>query len=102
MKKDIDSIANGIVFGFVLFGLLLTFPFSIIFIYIFYKIGFILQKDEQMATNIIKCSCESDFQDKVYGKNMRVMNLLPAGKNTTKSTFRCTVCGSTKETAKES
>lgn len=38
---------------------------------------------------IMPCNCKSDFQDREYGKGMRVFN--PAGKNGDK--FRCTVCG---------
>jgi hypothetical protein len=36
---------------------------------------------------IAKCTCEHPFQDKMYGRNMRVFNENTSGK------CRCTVCG---------
>lgn len=39
---------------------------------------------------IKKCNCEHKYQDKKYGKRMRVMNPLIDNKG-----FRCTVCGIT-------
>lgn len=46
-----------------------------------------------MAIEVKKCSCSgtpaAEFQDKTYGKGMRVMN--SDQKNTT---YTCTVCGS--------
>ncbi len=40
-----------------------------------------------MVESIIKeCSCKNEYQDKKYGKNLRVMNPKKAG-------HRCTVCG---------
>ena len=36
---------------------------------------------------ICKCSCESNYQDRIYGKGMRVCNQT---KNSDK--YRCTVC----------
>ena len=41
-----------------------------------------------------KCTCDSKFQDKKYGKKKRVHNALQGG---TKG-FRCTVCGNRKLT----
>lgn len=41
-----------------------------------------------MATEIKKCTCESKFQDEMYGKGNRVVNLR---EGSTKG--RCTVCG---------
>lgn len=45
-----------------------------------------------MAVEVKKCSCSgtpaADFQDKTYGKNMRVMN------EDAKKSYTCTVCGS--------
>lgn len=45
-----------------------------------------------MAVEIKKCSCSgtpaADFQDKTYGKGMRVMN------EDQKKAYTCTVCGS--------
>lgn len=43
-------------------------------------------------TTIKICTCKSDFQDKTYGKNMRVHNLKDAGKGAV-----CTVCGNFKK-----
>lgn len=40
--------------------------------------------------DIKKCTCHSDFQDKIYGKNNRVFNSI--GKDD-KGGYRCTVCG---------
>ena len=40
---------------------------------------------------ILKCSCINEFQDKTYGKGMRVFN--PMGFNG-KSGYRCSVCKS--------
>jgi len=37
-------------------------------------------------TKIIKCNCDSEYQDKKYGKGMRV------GNKTMKNVARCTVC----------
>lgn len=39
------------------------------------------------ARKLIKCGCDSAFQDKRYGKGKRLHNF------TTKDFFRCTVCG---------
>lgn len=35
----------------------------------------------------VKCTCENAFQDKTYGKGVRVAN------KTQKDSARCTVCG---------
>lgn len=45
---------------------------------------------------IRECSCKHDYQDKVYGKQMRVHNpkKAPAG---SKPRVTCTVCGTVKE-----
>jgi len=37
-------------------------------------------------TEVIQCTCKSEFQDELYGKNMRLMNL-------GNSEYHCTVCG---------
>lgn len=47
----------------------------------------------EMAT-IEYCSCRSSFQDRRYGKSLRVHNW--SGKHTTPQMVRCTVCGVTK------
>lgn len=44
------------------------------------------------TTKILKCSCEHEYQDKKYGKGMRVGNL-KAGAKTGPVLYRCTVCG---------
>lgn len=36
------------------------------------------------------CACESQYQDKMYGKNIRVHNVGKSG------TLKCTVCGNKK------
>ena len=41
-------------------------------------------------TKIMQCSCQSDFQDREYGKGMRVFNEI--GKDQ-RGGYRCTVCG---------
>jgi len=44
---------------------------------------------------VIKCenkNCKSDFQDKAYGKGMRVHNFAVKGNGGTRG-HRCTVCG---------
>lgn len=41
-----------------------------------------------MATEVKKCNCKHEFQDKTYGTGMRVMNLDFKKVNAT-----CTVCG---------
>jgi len=42
------------------------------------------------GTVIRSCSCTSDFQDKMYGRGMRVMNV---GGSSTAPRYSCTVCG---------
>ena len=39
-----------------------------------------------MTTDLIKCTCVSEFQDKTYGAGIRVGNLTSSGQ------LRCTVC----------
>ena len=41
---------------------------------------------------IMSCSCEHKFQDKRYGKFIRVFN-----QTVNKTTYRCTVCEKQKE-----
>lgn len=43
-----------------------------------------------------KCSCKNEWQDKQYGKQIRVMNKT-TGRSGDRYIYRCTVCG--KETA---
>lgn len=40
---------------------------------------------------IMRCTCQHEFQDQVYGPGMRVFNA--AGKDGKVSEYRCTVCG---------
>ena len=47
-----------------------------------------------MITNptvVLPCNCESEFQDKEYGKGMRLHNVSQGGNNKGKQAF-CTVC----------
>jgi hypothetical protein len=44
-------------------------------------------------TKIMPCSCLSDFQDKTYGKNLRLFNQTRKSNSTV---YRCTVCGKEK------
>lgn len=46
---------------------------------------------ENNPTKIIYCGCENDYQDKKYGKNMRVHN--PCSESSKPIGHRCTVCG---------
>ena len=41
------------------------------------------------GSDVASCTCKSDFQDKEYGKGMRLMNRTNNG-------LRCTVCSSNK------
>jgi hypothetical protein len=40
-----------------------------------------------MSTVKVNCKCENAYQDKAYGKGVRVANTTPKGD------ARCTVCG---------
>ena len=42
-------------------------------------------------TKIMRCTCEHEFQDQTYGKQMRVFNERIAGGKV--NGYRCTVCG---------
>lgn len=44
-----------------------------------------------MATKIIDCNCNHDYQDAKYGKGKRVANWAPK-----QDGHRCTVCGKVK------
>lgn len=48
-------------------------------------------------TKILKCTCQNTWQDKEYGRSMRVMNKTQKGNSTDSATYRCTVCGSEKK-----
>ena len=43
------------------------------------------------GTKILRCNCENTFQDKLYGKQMRVHNICQGGNNKDKVAY-CTVC----------
>lgn len=43
------------------------------------------------GTKILKCTCENAFQDKLYGKQMRVHNICQGGTNKDRVAY-CTVC----------
>lgn len=41
---------------------------------------------------ISKCDCKNEFQDSLYGKQMRIFN--PLGKGSSQGDkYKCTVCG---------
>lgn len=42
---------------------------------------------------VVKCTCNNESQDAIYGPKMRVYN--PAGKGKQDEGYRCTVCGNT-------
>jgi len=43
-------------------------------------------------TKKIKCTCTNDFQDRFYGKGIRIANKTQKSKGTTDKYYRCTVC----------
>lgn len=45
-----------------------------------------VQEVLRVATVILKCTCKHDYQDRRYGKQKRVFNVMRDGK------ARCTVC----------
>lgn len=48
-------------------------------------------EEKKFGTKLLSCTCKSEYQDRVYGKGMRVHNK-SVSKLGTK--FRCTICGS--------
>lgn len=42
---------------------------------------------------ILKCSCKNEYQDKYYGKNMRVFNMMHKADSEANQKYRCSVCG---------
>lgn len=40
-----------------------------------------------MPVKVIECTCKNEYQDKTYGKGMRVHNFA-----TSQGVWRCTVC----------
>ncbi|MFH1480768.1 MAG: hypothetical protein ABIG67_05845 [Pseudomonadota bacterium] len=47
-------------------------------------------------TRVMQCRCEHEYQDRVYGKGMRLFNNAPA-KGAHPNRYRCTVCGQERE-----
>lgn len=47
-----------------------------------------LNQAPQTSTKVLSCYCESEFQDKRYGKTKRVCNTTARD-----GVYRCTVCG---------
>lgn len=48
-----------------------------------------------MPCKIIRCTCICEYQDKIYGKSLRVHSICESGKNV--SGFRCSVCSNKKD-----
>lgn len=48
------------------------------------------------TAKVLKCTCKHTGQDILHGSFMRVFNQIQSAKNST-PTFRCTVCGGTKQ-----
>jgi len=44
------------------------------------------------TAKILKCTCQHDYQDKIHGKNLRVMNMTTKNKSAGMDTYRCTIC----------
>ena len=44
------------------------------------------------GTAKVQCLCEHDFQDKAYGKNVRIANSTAKTPDTNRTEVRCTVC----------
>jgi hypothetical protein len=49
-----------------------------------------------MLKMILRCTCKHEYQDKLYGKGMRVHNYAPKGYQG-KAGYRCTVCKVTRQ-----
>ena len=45
-----------------------------------------------MSIRVMPCSCASEYQDKKYGKMMRLFNEMKAD-----NMWRCTICGKDKQ-----
>lgn len=48
-----------------------------------------------MPSKLLKCSCESEFQDKMYGPSIRLHTYTMKD-----ATYRCTCCGKTQTSGK--
>lgn len=46
----------------------------------------------EQKTKVKFCTCQHEYQDRKYGKHMRLHNL-GRGQTGTSQTWRCTVCG---------
>ena len=51
-------------------------------------------------TTIKACTCKDEFQDKTYGKHMRVLNYHPVERDINVK-CKCTVCGTRQELRKD-
>lgn len=51
-------------------------------------------------SKILRCTCENKFQDKTYGKKMRVHNRMKDD-SAGRPQFRCTVCEKERSIEKE-
>lgn len=48
------------------------------------------------GTAILMCSCTHEFQDKQYGRQLRVHNFAKSHPEKVRGGWRCTVCGHVK------
>jgi hypothetical protein len=48
----------------------------------------------ESGVKLAPCTCRHEYQDKAYGKGLRVHNVVLIGKN--KGKYICTVCGTRK------
>lgn len=53
------------------------------------------------TTRKILCKCIHEFQDKQYGKQIRLCNLTTKSNSPTQDVIRCTVCGTLHQVNKE-
>uniref|UniRef100_A0A6M3LPZ1 Uncharacterized protein n=1 Tax=viral metagenome TaxID=1070528 RepID=A0A6M3LPZ1_9ZZZZ len=49
-------------------------------------------------TKILFCTCENEYQDKLYGAHKRLCNSKKPKNQNQPNEFRCTVCGTVKST----
>lgn len=47
------------------------------------------KKQQHTGTNVTNCSCKNEYQDKRYGKGLRLHNATQNAANK----WRCTACG---------
>ena len=48
------------------------------------------EEKRYVKAKVMVCTCKHEYQDKLYGRGMRVHNPMAVGR------FRCTVCGTEK------